>query len=513
MAPLDLVKSSLPPLRSRPRVHSFIWDVAVTMATSGLILVQGVLSVSLVGRWLGALAVGEYLLISRVASWLGSAMQLGIGVALPRYIAREINQHSSGLGYLASALACLLSVALTVGSVLFLARPLFAKWLFGHSDKAYLVFPLTLVLLGQVVQAAVYGYYRGHLWMQWANSLQVANMVLLPIGAILLLYKHGSVATILCLNGAAVALSSFLFLIPAARLFHPADLWNIGPRLSELLRYGVARVPGDFAVNALIALGPVIASHYLSISEVSGLLLGLGMLLAVGSSVAPCGTVLLSKISMMLARNQVDAVQVQLQYFIASVLELSVFICLQVIVFADVIVQLWVGSGYLKSVGIIRITLLGVPFWLFFVALRSAIDAAAVIAHNTYSGYIALAVFLGLTGIAVTFIPRSYLLESIAGALMCGFAILAWRTATVAERLLGVRVQWRQRAAPLALALSLGICTYAIHSAIGQLGVIAILVLELLTAAIFVFLLPRLGSTWLQEFWKLYLAKRVPAQA
>jgi O-antigen/teichoic acid export membrane protein len=334
-------------------------------------------------------------------------------------------------------------------------------------------------------------------------------MVLLPLAAILLLYRHGSVASILSVTGAAVAASSFFFLIPAIRVFRPSDLRDIRPHLSQLLQYGAARVPGEFAINALIALGPVIASHYLPISDVSGLLLGLGMLLAVGASVAPCGTVLLSKISMMLARNQVEAVRLQLQHFLAGVLELSVFVCLQVIVFADVIVQAWVGSGYLNGVGVIRITLLSIPFWLFFVALRSAIDAAAVMAHNAHNGYVALAVFLGLSGAAVMWVPRAYLLDGIAGALMIAFTVLAWRTAAVAQELLGVKVPWRQCAAPLMLAIALGIGSYAIHEATGRVGLPTILLFDFSISAMFVLLLPRLGSTWLRESRKLFVSRKV----
>jgi len=515
MSPLDLqatTQGNLRSVNSRPRVHSFVWDVAVTTVASGLMLAEGVLSVSLVGRWLGALAVGEYLLISRLVSWLSSGAQLGIGVALPRYVARETDQHSSGLSYLTSALLCLLSVALVIGTVLLLVREMIAKWFFGRSDMAYLVLPLVLMLMGQVVHAAVFGYYRGHLWMQWANSLQVVNMVLCPIGSILLLYRHGSVASIISLNGAAVVVSSFLFLIPAARIFRLSDLRDIWTHLSQLLHYGVARVPGEFAGNALLALGPVIASHYLPIADVSGLLLGLGMVMAVAASVAPCGTVLLSKISMMLARNQVQAVRLQLQYFIAGVLELSVFVCLQVIVFADVIVHAWVGSGYLEGVPVIRITLLSIPFWLFFVAMRSAIDAATVIAHNAHNCYIALAVFLGLTGGAVVFVPRAYLLNGIAAALLSAFAVLAWRTAGVAHKLLGIEIPWRQCAFPLGMAAALGIGSYAIHRAAGQIGLPAVLLLEVAISVMFVLLLPRLGSTWLRESWRLFVARKVQAK-
>lgn len=479
-------------------------------------MVEGVLSVSLVGRWLGALAVGEYLLIGRVASWLSSGIQLGIGVALPRYVARVAHHRTSDqLGYLSSGLLCLVGAATIVGSVLLLAPGTFARWLFGSSATVYLVIPLVLLLLGQAVHTAVYGYYRGNLWMQWANGLQVVNMGLLPIVVIVLLYyRHGSVAAIVSVTGAATAISSFLFLLPAARVFHYSDVRDMRPHLRELLRYGIARVPGEFAGSALFALGPVIAAHYLPISEVSGLLLGLGMLIAVAASVTPFGTVLLSKISMMLARGQIQEVRARLEQFVGGVLELSVFVCLQAVVFTDVIVRAWVGPSYLNGVGVIRMTLLSIPFYLFFIAVRSAIDAASVVAHNAHNGYIALAAFLGLSGAAVLLAPRSYLLISIAGALMIANAILAGRTAVVARRLLDLRIPWRLCALPLTLAVSLGIASHVVRLSIGShLGLAGAILLGLGMSAIFLWICPRLGSTWLNDFVKLLRASRVNAKA
>jgi O-antigen/teichoic acid export membrane protein len=509
-------QSELRALKSRPRVHSFVWDVAVTTAASVLMMVEGVLSVSLVGRWLGALAVGEYLLISRVASWLSSGVQLGIGVALPRYVARVVNHRTSDqLGYLTSGLVCLVGTASVVGSLLLLAPGMFARWLFGSLQMVHLVTALALMLLGQAVHTAVYGYYRGNLWMQWANALQVVNMVLLPIAAIIVLYyRHGSVAAIVSVTGAAVTVSSVLFLIPAVRGFHYSDLHDIRPPLLELLRYGVARVPGEFAGSALFALGPVIASHYLPISDVSDLLLGLGMLMAVAASVTPCGTVLLSKVSMMLARGQIHEVRSRLEQFVGGVLELSVFACLQAVVLADVIVRAWVGAGYLGGIGVIRVTLLSIPFYLYFIATRSAIDAASVVAHNAHNGYIALAVFLGLIAGAVLLLPRSYLLIGIAGALMVANAVLAWRTSAVARQVLDLRIPWRRCALPLGLAMMLGLASYGVRLEAGShFGLAAAVLLGLSMSAAFLLIAPQVGSTWLVDSRKLLMAGRVGAEA
>src|SRR5206468_8338439 len=60
-------------------------------------------------------------------------------------------------------------------------------------------------------------------------------------------------------------------------------------------RYGVGRVPGDFGQAALFALGPLMATHYLPLTEVAYLLLGSNFLLVMGYTAGPLTVVLLSK--------------------------------------------------------------------------------------------------------------------------------------------------------------------------------------------------------------------------
>jgi O-antigen/teichoic acid export membrane protein len=276
-------------------------------------------------------------------------------------------------------------------------------------------------------------------------------------------------------------------------------------RLRELLHYGVARVPGEFAGSALFALGPVIASHYLPLSEVAHLLLGLGLLMAISLSITPCGTVLLSKISMMIARNQIEDVRAKLEQFVAGVLELSVFGCLQVIIFADVLVRLWVGANYLKGLDVIHFTLLSIPFFLYFVAVRSAIDAATVVAHNAHNGYVALAVFLLLSGVVVKLAPTAYLLDGLACALMIANAVLAWRTGHVAKMLFNLRIPWKQCAPSLLLAFLLGGMSFWVHRHLkASLDIVWLACFELLCTCLFLGLSIKLGSTWLVYFWQLF---------
>ncbi len=506
---------SIPTLAPSRKVHPFLWDVGLTTFTAGLVLASGLIVVSLVGKRMGALAVGEYLLLRRVSTWLGSGTQLGLGVALPRYVALSVDHpQSDQFGYLVGAFLALLGVNAALGLVLLSARSMFAQWLFGQAQAGPLITPLAFLLIGQSTHTALYGFYRGRLSMNWANALQIANTVVLPLFSVALWYRIHSVAFIVGFNGAAMLGVSTLFLLPfRGRLVH-AEGWHLRSRIRELLKYGCARVPGEFAGNALFALGPVIASHYLPLSEVAHLLLGLGLLMAISLSITPCGTVLLSKISMMIARNQMEQVRARLEQFVAGVLELSVFGCLQVVIFADVLVRVWVGQEYLTGLDVIHITLLSIPFLLFFVAIRSAIDAATVVAHNAHNGYAALAVFLVLTGLAVAFAPRSFLLDGISIALLIANAVLAWLTSRVAKNLFNLGVPWRHCALPLVLAFLLGGVSFAIHHYIWPpMGLIGIILMEIAMAAIFVGLSAKLGSTWLAYFWNFFSVERVSRSA
>jgi O-antigen/teichoic acid export membrane protein len=462
---------------------------------------------------MGAVAVGEYLLLRRVASWLSSGMQLGLGVALPRYVARAVDQRGmKQLGYLASALICLLGVAGVLGGILFVGRNLFAGWLFGSPERANLIVPLIWMLLGLAAVAGIYGFHRGRLAMLLANAMQVINFAVIPIASVALFYRTRPVAFIVLVNGVTMFLASLLFLLPVSGDFSFARLPKLRPLARELLRYGVARVPGEFAGNALFALGPVLAAHYLPISEVYRLLLGVGLLMAISLSVTPFSVVLLSKVSMMIARNQMEELSRCLEKFAGGILELSVFICVQVVVFAGVLIRAWMGPEYVGGTEVIQITLLSVPFFLSFVAIRSAVDAATVVAHNAHNGYLALAVFLSLSGLAIWLLPRSLLLDAIAGALMIANAVLAWRTTRVARELLSLRIPWRECALPIVLALALGFVSYLVRRALRPpFELPGFILTQLGTSALFLWASSKLGSTWLQYFWRLLVRPSGPA--
>ncbi len=460
--------------------------------------------ISLFGRLLGPALLGEYLLVRRVVAWLKSGTEMGLGIALPRSVAHALNEvNGEREVYLAADIFCIGALGLTVALVLYLGRPYFARWLFGSADLAPLILPFSLFLLGLLLHEAVYGYYRGCLQMGRANALELIDFVLIPVSSVVLLWHRHSVGQIVGSIGVATVLSAGCF-ARAIIAQHSTGILSRAPkRAAELLRYGLVRVPGEFGAGALLSLGPIIAAHFVPLAQVSSLLLGISLLMAVSLSVTPLGLILLSKVSMMLVQDRLLEIRAHLGYLLAAILELSVFVCLQIVVFADTLIRAWVGPSFTGPIGVIRILALAIPPFLFYVTLRSVIDAASVKAYNARSVMAALGIFLILTIAATRMSPARFLLETIAAALLCAFIVLAGLTARSVRRLYGLRMSWADSAFSIGLALLLGATSFAIHWARGfRTNLLLVIVLEMAMTILFIAAAKEFRSGWLVYAWQ-----------
>jgi O-antigen/teichoic acid export membrane protein len=480
----------------------FVHDVALTMVAEAAAMGSSLLLTALLSRWMGARPLSEYLLLRRVLSWTVAATVLGMATGLPRYVAHCAGgSKRSGAVYFVAALACMVPMALLIGGIMVLNRTLFARWFFGDATETGLVTALALLIVGFSIHRAVYGYYRGLLDMTRANVLELTNAALLPLFVVAALAHSQTVAVMMGITGVLMTISAALFAVPVFKRLRGTPL-ELRAHCRELLAYGVPRVPGEFGSAAITAIGPMLAVHFIKITKVSPLLLGLNMLLVVGYAAGPVGVVLLSKVSMMLGRNEHEAVQSRLRLLIAGVTELSVFACIQLAIFADVVVRAWVGPGFEDQMGVIRMVLLAIPFYLFFVTLRSTIDAATVKPFNTANVMVSLAVYVGLIALWMAIFPLPTLLVGIAVSLLVSQMLLALLTARTFRRFYGLGIPWRRLGPSFVAALALGGAAFAFRSwQSGPMPVAQALVAELVLATVYVAVLARLGSGWLAYTW------------
>ena len=493
-----------------PRARLFLHDVAMTMGAEATTVVSTLLLTSMLSRWMGAHPLSEFLLLRRVLSWILAGTLLGLATGLPRYVAQVAHrQERYGPAYFLAASLCIIPAALFVGGVMAIYRQTFARWLFGDGREAALVVALALLLFGFAIHRAVYGYYRGLLDMATANILEICNLAVMPLGVVAALYRSQTVPAMMGVIGILTALISVLFAVPVLLQLHKAPARKLPVFCGELLRYGLPRVPGEFGAAALTAIGPMLAAHFLKLTEVSPLLLGLNMLMVVGYAAGPLGIVLLSKVSMMLGQNQKTEVQARLRLLLAAVKEVSVFTCIQLAVFADVVVRAWVGPGFLNEMVVIRLVLLAIPPYLFFVALRSTIDAVTVKPYNTANVLVSLMFYLVLIAAWIQFSPGVSLLAGIAGSLLGSLILLGVLTARTFRRFYGIGVPWKELLPSFAAAAALGAGALAIRLLAGGTVSLSVAVFaEIAMTAAYLTVLAKRGSGWISYLWNVGILRR-----
>lgn len=484
-------------------VHPLLRDLVLTMATELSILIAGLALVSLFGRLLGPVALGEFLLVRRITSWLINGALLGMGNAIPRYVAYSVKKpEADRRGYFVAGLICLLTCAAGVEIVFCFWRRSLAHWLFGSTQFTYLILPLGLLFAGLAAQTAIYGYYRGVLEMKRANAIQLFHFAIIPLGAVALLYRTQSVALILDVTGALTLVAAAIFAWPICRDIAHERLGRIKPHAMELLRYGIGRVPGTFGSDALLSLGPLIATHYVSMAKVGYLLLGASFLMVMGYTTGPVGVLLLSKLSAMVGQNRMAEARSSLMHLVGAILDVSVFAAFQLVVFADVLIRAWVGTRFLEALTVTRLLILAIPPFLFYMTLRSCIDAASIKPWNTGNVLISLAIFGVLITGTIKLMPVNFLLDGFAGSLVVALLVLGFLTARTFRRLYSLTFPWREYIPPVMAGIFLGLLSYGMRRLLGfHDSYFLPAIFELLIVASFLGILVKLNSPWLRFLW------------
>jgi O-antigen/teichoic acid export membrane protein len=397
------------------RLHPFLFDVLTTGLTQAATLAANFVLVGAVSRKMGVMVLGEYLLVKRVSAWLLSGSQLGLGVALPRQIAHSVGDvETRARQYFLSAFTVAVVFVTSLGLIAALNAERLARWCLGSNNRT-LVYAMVLLLFGTATQTVVFGYFRGLERVQAANLVSFGASFVVPLLALGLTYNSHSASRLIGVIGLGLAVASLLWAMPkiaAARDFRHHFVRDA----RQLLRYGIGRVPGDIALGGLLSLGPMLASHYVNMAQDSYLLLGITCLTMAGLAFAPAGMVLLARISRLLGTGRHEDVKVYVGHLRSAVLQISLFLVVQGIVFTRPIVLWWLGPSCLPGVTVIQMVIVAVPAYMYFVALRSVVDAASNVAHNAHNVLIAVAVLVALLAAIIHFVPREWVVMAVAAA-------------------------------------------------------------------------------------------------
>jgi O-antigen/teichoic acid export membrane protein len=500
--------AAAPAIVPRPRRGHLVRDLGLTAITEYAVMVAGFAVISFVSRRMGVIALAEYLLVRRLISWLQGPVQFGMNTALARYVAfagdRERGVRES---YLLVALVFTLAAVTVLGVTVNVAPSTFSHLFFGRPELKTLILPLTLMLLGLSLHACAWGYYRGRLVMSIANGLEFVNLAVLPMVAVLVLAHTGSVPLLVGTIGSAMALTAASVCVPILAGAVGAPGLSMRPAMGEMLVYGLPRLAADFGFASLLSVPALAAAHFLSVERVSHLLVGLSIVTAAASAIAPVGIVLLSKASSMVSENRWSELRNATARMFAVAFEISLVGGLQLAVFADVLIRSWLGGHMGNTVGIVRTMLLSTPFFFIYMAFRGIIDGVHVRAYNTINILISLAVLLSTLAAAVYFSPDPYKGFAIAFSWVLGMATLGLSTVQTLRRLLAMEIDWRSAAVSCGIAVALAGLSLAVRLATGFSGGLLELLAMVAILSIYIGIVWFRPRSWLVEAYNMYRMK------
>lgn len=374
-------------------------QLAWTILTEFIVTLSGVLLLKFAASMLGPVGFGEYALGRRVIGLLYLPLIMGLGVAAPRYIAiaraavlKEYSESAFAFGTLTAGLLPALAVVLAMN----LARETTSRLIFGSPGLTHMIAPASLALAGITLHSMVYAIHRGRSEMGFANALQLIDLGIVPLLAFGL--GERTAAGVLGTTG-------MVWLVVAGiALFHlvyiERDKWpggvSVKQHLRVLLRFGLPRVPGEFALVGIFALPALIAVRTQGVVLAGQFSAAMSLLTIASGSFAPVGLVILPRASAQAAAGDIAGVR----RLVIRILVGGTFLSVAGVLLGEVLIPPFIhwyfGAAFIPAIAIFRICLLGAIPYVVYVLMRSILDALDVRPINARNLIITLAVLIVL---------------------------------------------------------------------------------------------------------------------
>jgi len=370
-------------------------QLAWTMVTELLVTISGILILKLAASLLGPAGFGEYTLSRRAVALLYLPLVMGLGIAAPRYIAIARAGAMEGFSESSFATATLtagLFPPLTIALLLNAAPGFGAMLLFGSTSLNHLVPPVTIALAGIALHSMVYAVYRGRSEMKFANVLQIIDLALVP--PLAFAFGEKNAAAILSLTGTMWLSASAIALIHS--LYRERSEWrgffSITEHLGVLLRFGLPRVPGEFALVGLFAIPSLLAVRAHGVVNAGQFSAALSVLTMVASAFAPVGLVVLPKASAQVATGEMAG----LRRLVLRILSGGILLATLGVVIGELLIPPFIrwyfGQAFLPAIPYFRTALIGAIPYAVYILMRSILDALDVKALNSRNLIVSLSV-------------------------------------------------------------------------------------------------------------------------
>ena len=369
----------------------FMRDMVYTTATSIFTIIFLVLTVKFLANGLGAEEFGAYSLARRILSLIEPISTVCIAFSLTRYTAISKVEHY-GRDYLLPGTLLVFSSCLLIITVGLLFQHQLSSLIFGDNSHNNLFLAVLFLIVAYSMYLVIYSYYRGLGSMQTANFWQI---MLIGFGPFLIAlqfarYQNAELIIFLMATLLAIAMIPLLREVSFSKLKDTFSVRN--KEVRHLLEYGIPRVPGIFAYNAIFAIGPFLSASSGNLKGSGFIMLGQVILRIIEGGMEAFSRVAFPRIAQLYNEHGKQQIANKVTDFVAMIIHFGLFFSVQVFVWSNELILFWLGVEYEEAGQYVRIISLGILPYLAFICLRNIVDAIEVKAVITKYLLVALIV-------------------------------------------------------------------------------------------------------------------------
>ena len=449
----------------------------------------------------GVEAVSAVLLFRLFGSALTALMTLAMPISLQRSVAFLLSQPRraasaalAGLGIGAGMMAsgCVLAAS-------FAERV--ARYT-GYADGAELWRAFALLTFSQALSTmvAMIAMARGRAVNSSLQTLLVYGIA--PITPLMLM-PHASLPVLIWWSAVISLVVQLVFLLETMAWIGRCGVADLRGEAHGLLRYGLPRMIGNVAEFGTELLMPWLALFAGAGLEGAGYLaVGLALLRPLNPVSSALNTVMIPAQAMLAAANDSSRQRARATQATEWSVQVGLFAALQLILWSDVIIELWLGQGFRGAVPAVRVICASLLPVFVYQSLRGILDGEHEDAVNTRNLLVSLAVLLvsisalHMANVGPLGIAMAYLIAKV---------VLGILTARVAVVRHGLRWSQLRIHSTLAAIAVMGVATVGLRYLLaGRQLVFALMAAGVVSAFGYVWWLAKSGSAW-----AMYLKRRL----
>lgn len=323
-------------------------------------------------------------------SFLQPLLMLGLGVAIPRYIALHFKDQRKIAAFYSGATILIVLVCILSSLLLYVFSEQLSELVFGSKNYDNLFPPLILMMNGVLIYSIPYSLFRGSLKMGIANLIQFFFIGLIPF---ISLYLGETLVASLYINGILWCTMSIVcwilgFISVGGKLIYEKR------EMKELFLYGIYRLPGDLALGFFFLLLVLVVIHVTDDTILGGYVaFGVTLINIVGSLFTPICIVLLAQAGNLIA----DKNYISLKAIAIKITQLVFFLVVPGIlifeIFAPILLEIYLGQTSELLISVCRIIFLSSLGYGLYIALRSILDALFIQPVNSIYILFSLIIF------------------------------------------------------------------------------------------------------------------------